>query len=218
MEKKKTKNAKKWLIPVIVCVLVIASVGGYFLYQKVVNKNNNYGGSNFRTPNQRISPNKTSPRKHKIDTVSIYLFDGLLSVHAMGNMFAKADSTYGFSCNYGIDKDGEVGLYVEERDRAWCNGNSVNDNRAVTIMLASDQNSHKVAEKTYEKLIILMADIAKRNKIEKYIWNDNKEDRLKHTNGANITLHSDFNKRYHDDQYLPMTDIVRLTNRRLGVE
>ena len=39
---------------------------------------------------------------------------------------------------YGIDRDGRVGMYVEEKNRSWCSSSNANDQRAVTIECASD--------------------------------------------------------------------------------
>ena len=61
----------------------------------------------------KISPNKTSPRKHKIDTISIHCMAGNISVEACGKIFA--DPGRKASSNYGIGSDGRIALYVEEK-------------------------------------------------------------------------------------------------------
>ena len=43
------------------------------------------------------------------------------------------------SSNYGIGYDGEIGLYVEEKNRSWCTSSRSNDQRAITIEVASDR-------------------------------------------------------------------------------
>lgn len=47
----------------------------------------------------KISPNKSSPRNHKIDTVTIHCVVGQCSVETLGNVFAptsrQASSNYG---------------------------------------------------------------------------------------------------------------------------
>lgn len=65
----------------------------------------------------KISPNRTSPRNHKIDTISIHCMAGDLSVETCGNVFAP--SSRQASSNYGIGSDGRIGMYVEEKDRSW---------------------------------------------------------------------------------------------------
>ena len=65
----------------------------------------------------RISPNKTSPRNHKIDTITIHCVVGQCSVESLGAVFAPKERQG--SSNYGIGKDGRIGMYVEEKDRSW---------------------------------------------------------------------------------------------------
>lgn len=132
----------------------------------------------------KISPNKTSPRNHKIDRITIHHMAGNLSVETCGNVFAP--SSRQASSNYGIDSDGRVGMYVEEKDRSWCSSNKSNDHRAVTIEVADDQggpNWHS-SDKAMRKLVELCADICKRNGIS----------RLNYTGdiNGNLTMHKWF--------------------------
>lgn len=140
----------------------------------------------------KISPNKTSPRNHKIDTITIHHMAGNLSVEACGNVFAKTSRKA--SSNYGVGTDGRIGLYVDESDRSWCSSNKTNDHRAVTIEVANDTlaPTWTVSDKALESLIKLVADICKRNNIAKLVWSDNKSDRVNHKNGCNMTVHRDF--------------------------
>ena len=62
----------------------------------------------------KISPYKTTGRNHAIDTITIHCMAGNLSVETCGNVFQTAKA----SANYGIDSDGRVGMYVEEKDRS----------------------------------------------------------------------------------------------------
>ena len=84
----------------------------------------------------RISPNRSSPRKNAIDRISIHCVVGQCSIQSLGSIFAP--SSRQASSNYGIGYDGRVGMYVEEKDRSWCTSSAANDNRAVTIEVASD--------------------------------------------------------------------------------
>ena len=52
----------------------------------------------------RISPNRSSPRNHKIDTITIHCMAGQLSLETCGKVFEKSKSQA--SSNYGVDKDG----------------------------------------------------------------------------------------------------------------
>lgn len=140
----------------------------------------------------RLSPNKTSPRNHRIDTITIHHMAGNLSVEACGNVFAKTSRKA--SSNYGIGTDGRIGLYVNESDRSWCSSNKANDHRAITIEVANDTlaPTWTVSDKAMDSLIKLVADICKRNGIEKLVWSNNKSDRINHRNGCNMTVHRDF--------------------------
>lgn len=116
----------------------------------------------------KISPNRNSPRTQKIRGIAIHCMAGQLSVETCGNVFAPASR--GASSNYGIGPDGRIGMYVEERDRAWTTSTSL-DNYCVTIEVASDPSSpYKVTDAAYESLIRLCADICKRNGIQKLLW------------------------------------------------
>ena len=139
----------------------------------------------------RISPNHNHPRKHQIDTVTIHCVVGQLSVEQLGEIFANPARKA--SSNYGIGADGRIGLYVEECDRSWCSSDAANDNRAVTIEVASDtKDPYTVNYKAMNSLIVLLADICKRNSIKQLVWSVNKNDRVNHLNGANMTVHRDY--------------------------
>lgn len=141
---------------------------------------------------KRISPNKTSPRNHKIDTITIHCMAGNLSVESCGNVFAPTSRKA--SSNYGIGSDGRIAMYVEEKDRSWASSNASNDNRAITIEVANDGGAPDwhVSDKAMTSLINLIIDICKRNGIKQLVWSTNKTDRINHKNGCNMTVHRDF--------------------------
>lgn len=121
----------------------------------------------------KISPNKTVNRKHAIDTITIHCVVGQVTVERLGEIFA--DPNRNASSNYGVGKDGRIGMYVEEKDRSWCSSNASNDHRAVTIEVASDSKSpYAVTDAAYKGLIELVADICKRNGKKKILWFGNK--------------------------------------------
>lgn len=139
----------------------------------------------------KLSPNRTSPRNHAIDTITIHCVVGQWTVERIGEEFAQSSKRA--SSNYGIGKDGKIGLYVNEADRSWCSSNAQNDHRAVTIEVASDTTEpYAVTTAAYESLIKLVADICKRNGIKKLVWSTNKAERVTHQNGCNMTVHRDF--------------------------
>ena len=75
----------------------------------------------------KISPNRTSPRNHVIDTITIHCVVGQCSVETLGNIFSPTSRKA--SCNYGSGYEGKIGMYCEEKDRSWCSSSSKNDNR-----------------------------------------------------------------------------------------
>lgn len=140
---------------------------------------------------KKISPNKSVHRNHKIDTITIHCMAGQLTVERCGEIFASSSAQA--SSNYGVGQDGRIAMYVEEKDRSWCSSNSANDNRAVTIEVASDDKKpHAVSKAAYKATIKLVADICKRNGIKKLVWDTHKDIRINHKNGANMTVHRDY--------------------------
>lgn len=125
----------------------------------------------------KISPNRTSPRNHKIDTVTIHCAVGQFTAKQLLNLshFVNYDPKKGASCNYAIGYDGSIGLGVDEGDRSWCSSNSSNDHRAITIEVASEtEHPYEVTDKAYKALINLLVDICKRNKIKELKWEADK--------------------------------------------
>lgn len=115
-------------------------------------------------------------------------------------------------------KDGSIGLSVDEKDRSWCSSNGTNDNRAITIEVASDTtHPYAVTAKAYAALLDLVTDICKRNGIKKLVWSTNKTDRVNHRNGCNMTVHRDFANKACPGEYLYSRhgEIAAEVNRRL---
>ena len=165
----------------------------------------------------RISPNRSVNRNHKIDTVSIHCVVGQCSVETLGSIFASASKEA--SSNYGIGYDGRVGLYVEEKDRSWCTSSASNDNRAITIEVASDTyHPYRVNDAAYKSLIKLLVDICKRNGIKKLVWSTNKSERMNHRNGCNMTVHRDYANKSCPGDYLYNLhgQIAKEVNAQLG--
>ena len=137
-----------------------------------------------------ISPFKTSPRKRTIDAVIVHCMAGNFSVETCGNIFQRANRNA--SANYGIGSDGRIGMYVEEKDRAWCSGgkdkygrvirvNGISgadwDQRAVSIEVANDGGADTgwhVSDKAMASLVDLLTDICQRNGIKALKWKNDK--------------------------------------------
>ena len=135
----------------------------------------------------KISPNKTVPRNHTIDTITIHCVVGQCSVETIGAIFAPVSRQA--SSNYGIGPDGRIGMYVEEKDRSWCSSSSANDNRSVTIECASDKTPpYTINNTVYNTLIELCADICRRNNIKKLIWKADKS-LIGQAGKQNLTVH-----------------------------
>ena len=164
----------------------------------------------------RITKNKTSPRNHAIDTITIHCIVGQWTAKQGCDYFATTDRQY--SANYVVGKDGSIGLSVDEKDRSWCSSNGTNDNRAITIEVASDTtHPYAVTAKAYAALLDLVTDICKRNGIKKLVWSTNKNDRVNHRNGCNMTVHRDFANKACPGEYLYSRhgEIAAEVNRRL---
>lgn len=136
---------------------------------------------------ERISPNRTSPRNHIIDTISIHCYVGQASVESMAdwlcNPAAKA------SANYAIGADGRIALLVPEADRSWCTSSKSNDHRAITIECASDVTSpYAVNDKVYQSLINLLVDVCNRNNIKELRWKADKA-LIGQVDKQNMTVH-----------------------------
>mgnify|MGYP001405564586 FL=1 len=164
----------------------------------------------------RITKNKTSPRNHAIDTITIHCIVGQWTAKQGCDYFATTD--WQCSANYVVGKDGSIGLSVDEKDRSWCSSNGTNDNRAITIEVASDTtHPYAVTAKAYAALLDLVTDICKRNGIKKLVWSTNKNDRVNHRNGCNMTVHRDFANKACPGEYLYSRhgEIAAEVNRRL---
>ena len=88
-----------------------------------------------------------------------------------------------------MGKDGSIGLSVDEADRSWCSSNAANDNRVVTIEVASDtKDPYAVTDAAYNALIQLVADICKRNGIRELKWKADKS-LIGQVDKQNMTVH-----------------------------
>lgn len=152
----------------------------------------------------RISPNRTSPRNHSIDRITIHCVVGQVTVERLGEIFAPESRKA--SANYGIGKDGKIGMYVEEKDRSWCSSSRDNDHRAVTIEVASDTtHPYAVTDEAYNALLDLCADICRRNGKSKLLWMEDEWTALSYQPAANemvMTVHRWFANKACPGQYL----------------
>lgn len=168
----------------------------------------------------KISPNRTSPRNHAIDTITIHCTAGNSTAQGILNLshFVNADGASVASCNYAIGYDGSIGLCVEEKDRSWCTSNRENDNRAITIEVSSS-NTHPyaVSDAAYKALIELLVDVCQRNGIPQLRWKGDKS-LIGHPEQQNMTVHRWFANKACPGEYLYSrhAQIAGEVNARLG--
>lgn len=156
-----------------------------------------------------LTANAAFPRERPIDTITIHHMAGTLELENLGLEFAKADRRA--SANYGIDVNGQIGLFVEEANRAWTSSNVENDSRAVTIEVANDEEGGiwHVSDASYQALIDLCVDICRRNGIEELNFTGD-------TSG-NLTIHKMFSETECPGLYLQskLLDIANEVNAQL---
>lgn len=124
----------------------------------------------------KLSPNHSGERTHKICRITPHCVVGQLSAEGIAACFP---SGRGASCNYGIGYDGRRSLIVEEKNRSWCSSSVENDQRAITIEVASDRTApYAFTNEAYTSLVELCIDICKRNGLNKVLWLGTKEESL----------------------------------------
>ena len=163
-----------------------------------------------------LTKNKTTNRNHDIDTITIHCIVGQWTAKKGCDYFATTNRQC--SANYVVGYDGSIGLSVEEKDRSWCSSSASNDNRAVTIEVASDTtHPYAVTDKAYDALIELVADICKRNGIKKLLWKGDKS-LIGQVDKQNMTVHRWFANKACPGEYLYSrhSDIANKVNMILG--
>lgn len=166
-----------------------------------------------------ISPNQSGQRNHAIDRITPHSIVGQMSIEALGHWFAKKSTQA--SSNYGIGKDGRVGMYVAEICRSWCSSSSENDNRAVTIECACDPKyPYTFNQEVYQTLIELCVDICKRNGKTKIIWFGDKDKTLSYKPKSNemiLTVHKWFGNTTCPNKWMldHMSDLEKAVNKKL---
>lgn len=125
-----------------------------------------------------LSSNYTKGRDYKISKITIHHMAGKLTAKQCGKVFQTKGRNA--SAHYGVGSDGKIGLYVDEKNAAWADGNRTSNHKSVTIETANSSTGGDwpVSDKTLKLLIKLVADIAKRNNLGKLIV------------GKNLTWHS----------------------------
>lgn len=177
----------------------------------------------------KYSPNHSGQRTHAIDRLTPHCFVGQVSVERGCEVFQSESKNA--SCNYVIGTDGRIGLVVDECNRSWCSGGnlnvngetgSMNDQRAVTIEVASDNTDpYAFTDAAYNALIDLSVDICKRNGKNKLVWISDKNQAIAYQLKSNemlLTIHRWFSSKLCPGQFLldHMDDYVAQVNSKLG--
>ena len=133
--------------------------------------------------------NNCDIRNHIIDTITIHCTAGQSCVEAIGAVLEQK----GASCNYAIGCDGKIGVFAGEDKRSFCSSSGSNDNRAITIEVASEMYEPCVVNSiVYDKLIKLLVDICRRNNIPRLLWRADKS-LIGQIDKQNMTVHRWFN-------------------------
>lgn len=153
----------------------------------------------------------SNPRNREVGGITIHQNAGVASVQ---NLLDYAYSTTRqMSFNYCVN-DYDVGLCVEEKNRAWTSSNAANDHRCVTIEVcnSSTGGDWPISDKSMATLIKLCADICKRNNIPKLYFDGT-------TNGT-LTRHNMFANTNCPGPYIEAHTqyICDEVNKLLGVE
>lgn len=143
----------------------------------------------------------------KISEITVHHMAGVNTAAGCGAIFQNPNRNG--SSHYGIGVNGEIAWYVDESCVAWTNSNWGSNCRAVTI---EDSNSSlggdwPVSDATYNSLVKLVADIAKRNDLGALVP------------GENLTWHSMYTATSCPGNYLRgrMQDIADEANKINGV-
>lgn len=142
----------------------------------------------------------------KIEKVTIHHMAGVLTAKQCGSIFQ--DGNRQASSNYGIGKNGEIALFVDEANTSYADANWDSNCKSVTIECSNSKSGGDwlVSDKVLSSLIKLIADIFKRNGIKKAI------------KGETITWHSMYSATTCPGNYLrsKMDYIVKEVNKKLG--
>lgn len=152
---------------------------------------------------------RNSPRNKPITKITPHHAAGNLTFEGMKNIIKSSRE---MSCNYIIQTDGKIYLFVNEADRSWCSSSPANDHQAITIEVANDggaPNWH-VSDAALASLIDLCTDICQRNGIKALNFTGN-------ANG-NLTQHNYFASTACPGPYLKskFSYIAQEVNRRLA--
>lgn len=96
----------------------------------------------------------------------------------------------GTTYNYGIDNDGQIGLFLDEPYPASATGDSDNDDRSVNIVCVNKtlEPDYEISKRCFDSLVDLCEDICRRNYIYTLVYRNDNPDI------STLTIHSQFQK------------------------
>lgn len=114
----------------------------------------------------------------KIEKVTVHHMAGVLTARQCGSIFQNGNRQA--SSNYGIGKNGEIALFVDEKNTSYADANWDSNCKSVTIECSNNKTGGDwtISDTVLNSLIKLVADIFKRNNLGKAV------------KGKNVTWHS----------------------------
>lgn len=156
----------------------------------------------------RYSPYHTPMTNKKVCVITPHHAAGVATVEGLGAIA----QTRGGAANYGIGSDGRIGLYVDEKNRAWTSGSDGNDRKAVTIEVSNSDTGGDwpVSGLVLGRLVELCEDVCRRNDIPYLNFTGDTD--------GNMTMHAWFQNTGCPGRYLAsrFPYIANEVNRRLG--
>lgn len=138
----------------------------------------------------KLSPNYWTAR-NPITRITPHCVVGQCTIETLGNVFANRSRQA--SSNYGIARDGRIGLFVPENRSSWCSSSYDNDTQSVTIEVASDTvPPYRMNESAYRALVDLCVDICRRNGKKRLLWLTNRNTALSYRPASDemvLTVH-----------------------------
>ena len=164
--------------------------------------------------------NKTYNPSGKITKITVHHAAGVTSLQGFSSTLKAAakrksngERTRSVSWNYAIDTKGNIGVYVDECNRAWTSGSSSNDYAAVTIEVSNSSmgGNWPISDASYKALLNLCEDICRRNGIPGLTYTGKIQ-------GSTLTRHDWFQNKTCPGPYLgsKFPEIVATVNQRLG--
>ena len=165
----------------------------------------------------KLSSHNSGRRTMNIDTITIHTMAGNMTAENCAIFFAS-DYTQA-SSNYTIGSDGHIALSVPEEYRSWCSSSAANDQRAITIEVASLTTTEPFpcSEAAWNALVDLCTDICQRNNIKELKWKADKS-LIGQPDKQNLTVHRWFAAKSCPGEYLyqHMGDLASQVNKRLN--